>query len=274
MEQQLIKKLKLLKSGINNSYAIIADYLLKIEDVGKVEKLKIKNIQSKCHVSSTTVIRFCKEVGLSGFSELKFKLAQNIKDNKKILIGNNHSLYERANEHLNNITTSFIETRDLLTDEKLKLVINLINSSEIINIFAVGSTYLVARDLELKLDRIGKYCKSYNDKNLQYFAAKNSDNTNLAIGITYSGETESVIESLRISKAQGAETILLTNKMNDYFERTFSIVIYVSSTDMRNRLVTTTSRLTLLYVVDLIYYSYVSINKDQINNILKHNSYM
>ncbi len=274
MEKQIINQLKMLADGKNNTYAAIAAYLLKIEGIEEIENLKIKQLKSACHVSSTTIIRFCKEVGLSGFSELKYRLSQNMKDNDKIVIRDNYGLSERANEHLNNITTSFIETRDLLTDEKLESVINLIYKAQLINIYAVGSTYLVARDLELKLDRVGKFCKSYNDKNLQYFAAKNSTDRTVAMGISYSGETESVIESLKISREQQAKTILLTNKRNDYFEEIFDIVIYVSATDMRNRLITTTSRLTLLYVVDLIYYSYINMNNSEVNNVLKHNSYM
>lgn len=274
MGKRLIKQLEDLSDGKNYSYAGIADYLLKIESIEKIENLKIKYLQHTCHVSSTTIIRFCKALGLSGFSELKYKLAQNIKENEKNIIAGNHGLAETANEYLKNITMSFVETRDLLTDKKLELVVNFIKNAQLVNVYAVGSTYLVARDLELKLDRIAKYCKSYNDKNLQYFAAKNSNSDTLAIGITYSGETESIIESLKISKEQKSKTILFTNKKNDYFEEIFDVVIYVSSTDMRNRLITTTSRLTLLYIVDLIYYSYININNKEINDILKHNSYM
>ncbi|WDC84258.1 hypothetical protein PL321_18940 [Caloramator sp. mosi_1] len=64
------------------------------------------------------------------------------------------------------------ETGKILTEEKLRKIVDLINNSSFINIYAIGSTFLPAQDLELKLDRIGKHCKSYNDKNLQYYSAK------------------------------------------------------------------------------------------------------
>lgn len=271
MYKLVYEKIRKLIDGKNESYSILAKFLINYDDV---ESLKIKDLQNECHVSGTTVIRFCKEVGCDGFSQLRFSLTQEKERQSKSLRRDNDKLSKLANEHLNDITSSFIETRNLLTDEILMKVVSLIYNSKIVNVYALGGTYLVARDLELKLDRIKKYCKAYNDKNLQFFSAKNSDKDTVSIGITYSGNSKSVIESLEIAKEQGAKTILITNSQNTYFYDNFDVVLYVSSTDLRNRLITTTSRIALLYIIDLIYYTYLNMNIDEINSILKNNSYM
>jgi DNA-binding MurR/RpiR family transcriptional regulator len=172
---------------------------------------------------------------------------------------------------LDKIVLSLVETRDLQTDEGLQKVVELLREAKEINLYASGSTYLVAKDFELKLDRIKVRAKAYQDVNLQYFASKNAEKDTLGIGISYSGKTESVIQSLHITKEQGAKTLLITNGENRSFEKEFDYVLYVGATDMRQRLVTTTARLSLLYLLDLIYYSYVNENLEEVNQILLHN---
>lgn len=269
MEMDLIRGLKELTKSKNDSYSIIAKYLL-IEE--NIERLKIKDLKVFCHVSSTTVVRFCKALGLDGFPELKYRLVQERKENEKRLSIENFVLAEKANEHLESINKSFSRTRNILSDKKLELTVEYLKTANQINIYGVGITYLVAQDLEFKLERVKKYCKSYNDKSLQYFSAKNSDENTVAIGITYSGTSSSVIESLRITKEQGGRTILITNESNLQFDDEFDIILYVSSSEKRDRLITTTSRLSILYLVDLIYYSYINTNADEFKNILIYSS--
>ncbi len=265
---EIISKLRDLKNNKNVIYATMASSLLAMNSY---DNLKIKDLQSICHVSSTTVMRFCKVLGYTGFSELKFLLCQASEKNKKIIVKDNLALSSKANEHLNGIALSFVETRDLLTDKKLKGVVNDIISAKFISVYAIGSTFLVARDLEWKLDRIGIRCKSYQDLNLQYFAAKNTKNHDLAVGLSYSGTSKQVIESLHIAKEKGAKTLLITNENNTQFENEFTHVLYVSSTDEPGRLITTTSRLTMLYIIDLIYFQIISSDREKMNQILLDN---
>ncbi|WDC84259.1 hypothetical protein PL321_18945 [Caloramator sp. mosi_1] len=76
MNNKLLKQLKVLSTNDNSTYSVIAQYLLKMYDIKNIENLKIIQIQNECHVSSSTIVRFCKHIGCSGFSELKYKLIQ------------------------------------------------------------------------------------------------------------------------------------------------------------------------------------------------------
>ncbi|WDC85920.1 hypothetical protein PL321_18935 [Caloramator sp. mosi_1] len=80
------------------------------------------------------------------------------------------------------------------------------------------------------------------------------------------------MESLKIAKEQDAKTVIITNKNNTHFEQMFDLVIYVNSTDGINRLITTTSRLTILFIIDLIFYSCLDNDYENINKILNNNS--
>lgn len=267
MSFDIMKRLHEMLENENITYHTLAKTLLSYTSY---EHLKIKTLENACNVSGPTVIRFCKKMGLSSFSELKFLLTQADEQNKELRIRDNFALSKKANEHFMHIAQSFVDTRDLLSDEQLAQIVKTISDANFINLFAIGSTYFVALDFEQKLNRIKKHAKAHNDINLQYFAACNSDHQTLAVGITYSAKSEPVLNSLRISKKEGAKTLLFTSIENRQFEKEFDMVVYVSSTDMQSRLITTTSRLTFLYIIDLLFYSYVNMNKDEINEILYH----
>lgn len=274
MVKLLTKQLEDMTQSKNQSYTVIARHLLDISDPDTLDNLRLKDIQDKCHVSSSTIIRFCKKLELSGFSEMKYRLSEHLSEGSPSFGSQSTVLNNLSDEHLKNVQGSFEKTQNLLTDKQLSTVIKLIEEAEIINLYAVGSTYLVARDFEIKLGRLKKFAKSFTDKNLQFFAAKNTDEHSLSIGISYSGESESVIESLNISKNQNAKTILITNEKNKQFEDEYTVVLYVGATDMRNRMITTTSRLSLLYLIDLLFFSYNNLNREEFLEILKHSSYM
>lgn len=268
MKRGIIESLKEMANSKNDTYAILAKELLGRKDHGPI---KMRELQENCHVSSTTVFRFCKELGISGFSELKFLLSQAGDQEEKIKLKEQSVLTRKTDSHLDKIVLSLVETRDLLQENVLQEIVKLLKDVHQVNLYASGSTYLVAKDFELKLDRVKIFAKAYQDANLQYFAAKNSGLGTLGIGITYSGKTEWVLKSLRIAREQGAVTLLITNVANQQFEGEFDYILYVGATDMRHRLVTTTARLSLLYVLDLIYYSYVNDNLEAVNEILLNN---
>ncbi len=233
--------------------------------------LKVKDIQDICHVSSTTVFRFCKKLNVSGFSELKF-LLDSEQGREVIEIRDNYALSSKTNIHLTNITKSFIATRDLMTDQQIDTVVAWMQQARKINIFANGSTSLIGRDLEYKLDRIGVTAKTYDEDNSQYFAAMNATPEMLCFGISYSGQTKSVLRNLRYARGQGAKTILITNVDNrGRFQDQYDLILYVASNEAINRLITTTARLTMLYLVDLIFYSFIYSDFDRFNRILLNN---
>ena len=144
MSKEIFDRLERLRGDKNTVYADIAQTLLGMKNYSN---LKMKDIQDICHVSSTTVFRFCKKLNVSGFSELKFLLDSG-KGRETIEIRDNYALSSKTNIHLNNITKSFIATRDLMTDEQIDTVVAWMRQAHKINIFANGSTSLIGSDPE------------------------------------------------------------------------------------------------------------------------------
>lgn len=269
MEQNHIKhRIKELKNGKNDVYASIADYILLCPDV---RKLKIRFIIDHCHVSSSSVVRFCQELGFSGFSEMKYALMKE-EDQRRYTHLDRFTMSENADRHLNEIAVSFMQTRDLLSESVLAAVIQSIHDAQQILVFGLGSSYIVALDLEMRFARLKKQIKAMNDINLQYFSARNADPETLVIGICYSGETKDILHHLKVAKEEGSRVLLITNEKNRHFETMFDMVIYIHSSEPTASRISATSRLTMLYIIDLIYLSYLDQTMEESKAILDHNN--
>ena len=50
------------------------------------QKMSIQELARTCNVSHTSIIRFCKKIGLDGYSELKIHLKWSIKNNLILIV--------------------------------------------------------------------------------------------------------------------------------------------------------------------------------------------
>ena len=62
----------------------VYNYIVQNED--KVIYMKVRELADAVHVSTTTVLRFCKKAGCEGYSEFRLKLRQELKDSCKIAL--------------------------------------------------------------------------------------------------------------------------------------------------------------------------------------------
>lgn len=58
--------------SLNELEMIVYQYIL--EHMNSVPKLTIRQLSADCHVSTSTILRFCSKMGFDGFSELKYFL--------------------------------------------------------------------------------------------------------------------------------------------------------------------------------------------------------
>ena len=272
MQEQLrlTERVRKLLQGKNQVYALIATFLLQATPE-QLEAYKVKDIERQCHVSSATVIRFCKAVGMQGFSMCKYRLLDEKREDAKIYDADGTRIGTIADTYTQRIVRSLQRTRALVIDTRFQRVFEAIRRAGRICIYAAGPTFLVAQDLENKLERIQKHCKSYQDETRMAFDAKNADASTLIVGISYSALSARVMENMHVAAQQGAQTLLITSEKNTSLEHSFDMVLYVSSSETRDRVMSTTSRMMLLYMVDLTYYGYLQSDIEEYTRILKHN---
>ena len=118
-------------------------------------------------------------------------------------------------------------------------------------------------DLKLKLERLGLFIQDSPDEHQAYVNIINSKKNDFFIAISYSGSTKSVQEMLKLAAEKKMKTLLITKNNYDNFSGV-SHILEVYSNDLILRNVSTSSRIALLVMVDLI------VNKIYLSDVAKY----
>jgi len=230
----------------------VAEYFMQqpVEALGS----SVQEIAARCGTSTSTIVRLAKDIGFEGLKEMKLALAQEVGslmtriEAKDLDYPNGH-----ARDLLENTVHGLEETAAGLDQEVVNQAAKVLSGANRVDVYAAGSSFLVASDLVEKLKRIGIYASTYANDYLQAISSAGLAPSDAAFAVSYSGETRSVVESLAIAREHGATTLALTNFPDSTIVEVADIVL---PTSVSRHLVPDGSlggRIAQLWVVDLLF---------------------
>ncbi|GLO65271.1 RpiR family transcriptional regulator [Oceanobacillus kimchii] len=177
----------------------------------KVIYMRIRDLANETHVSPTSILRFCKKLGYDGFTEFKVQL----------------KMYMNQTENLSFIhsTTSLTEylERTMQHDynQRISTISQSIAAAQTIIFIGSGTSGILAEYGSRYFSALKKFSLHINDP---YFPMYTSSLENsVAIVLSVSGETESIINIANRAKEEGTKIISITNypdctlaKLSDY----------------------------------------------------------
>lgn len=214
--------------------------------------------------SSSAIVRFAKKMGYTGFPAMKLDVAVAIKNTQ-----NTHDLTEvEADESFANIFEKTSARFKIIPDviatqnatEDFSQATSLIENARHIFVYGVTASSLVAQDIQQKFTRIGLDVIYHADfhqmiTTMQATATKQD----LSIVISESGRTFEALNFKKISNDLGLKVIVLTNETNSEMTQDCDIVLTTTSQQFdKVRFASTTGLLSQLYVVDILFYAYIS----------------
>ena len=246
----------------------IAQYIL--EQPEKVIKMTAHELAHVSLTSPATVIRFCRSIGIEGFTELKLNLSAEIDSptyTEYSDITPGEPIKEIKSKLLGNAYQSMKETTHLM-DEQVILAFNeTIRNAPIVYVYGLGASYLVAENIAQKWTRIGKPIICLSDAHV-LLAALTTTKEAVFVGISNSGETQEVVNLLKLAKEAGMQTVSMTQFGANSMSRLSDISIHtVRSKEAELRSAATSSLLAQFMAVDVLFYAYVS--EDYETNIEK-----
>ncbi len=261
MEKNIIFQLESVAKEKNNQ-GKLAQYLL--DYTGDFHDLKIRKICDDIYVSIATATRLAKRLNLSGFNELRIYLMEERKTEKFL---QNHNRDLTIDEYYSDIKESLSMTIYSIEPDNLVKIAYLIANCTKIDFYGVAGSNVILQDFAYKLARLNKQISVYGDTHLQHVQACNSDNNTIAFALSYSAQTQDVIEKLEIAKNRGAHTILMTS--NKYLELDYiDEILLVSAKDMSRRTYSITSRIASLAILDLLYLKILDSDFEKYESIL------
>lgn len=240
-------------------YKKIAHYILDNQE--QIPRLSISDLAEASKVSEAGVSRFAKYLGFTGYKELKLELIQAPSDSRSLLseISPKDSAADLKDKLLLRIQHSLSLTNQDLSEDLLDKVVKMLSNSEVIHIFGIGASNLVAQDLFQKFNRIGKLVMAPPDAHqvLTYLTSHGEHQT--LILISDSGLTREILTLAQAAKDYGVSLIALSSNLTSVLVEMADIFVPTNGgqRQVNMRTASTTSLLSQLYAVDLIFYRYL-----------------
>ena len=262
--ESIILKLRSIYNAFTKAEKKVADVVLEKPDIVIYDS--ITELSEQCEVGETTVIRFCRKLGLSGYQEFKLLLArdlvvpvENLHENIDINDDLETLMRKIAADNIQVITN----TTKILSIEQLSDAVDAIINAKRIEIYGVGASSYTAFDAMYKFKRIGLIANAYPDSHMQSMAATTLNKNDVAIGISFTGSTIDTVHCLQIAKKTGAKIICITNHARSPITKYADIVLLSSAKETPLRSGALTSKIAQLFLLDVLYTAVAIKTKDK-----------
>jgi len=232
-----------------------------IADPAGVAAKTISELAADCDTSETTVIRFCRAVGLKGYPELRIGLAAaaGIEDAAATAhtaggdIGPGDSLSDVVTK-LGYADARAVEDTVAQVDlEVLERAVDAVVSAGAVDVYGIGASALIALDLHQKLHRIGHRAFAWPDAEAALTSAALLGRGDVAIGISHTGATPATVTALAEAHDNGARTIAITNFPRSPITDVADLVLTTAVRETTFRSGAMASRIAALTVVDCLF---------------------
>jgi len=254
------------KEDLSMAERAVLDYL--IENKAVLRDFSVEKIAEAAYTSPASVVRMCKKLGYKGFKDFKidFILANakvEVPENKEysdVILAKDSHCGQSAIE--NNIK-ALEETLKLYDEESVTKAAELIMTARKILIFGKGSSYLVCKDLEMKLRRINKFCIAQGESHDQLVDATFINQKDVIIFVSNSGKTKEIISAALLARENKAKIISITKIGSSMLADLSDVVLYTTSLEGEFRSAAMTSRISQMCLVDALFArcAYVDIDR-------------
>lgn len=226
------------------------------ENLHLCSNFSIQELSKATGVSKATISRFCRRLGYANYRDFSLALAQEATAN-----------YSRINEDIKrgdsieDIAVAVLHTEHKALDETLEMLRNidlealgdLILQAKRVMIFAVGGSACVAMDLYHKLCRLGISCAMQLDITFQKVLATQLTPSDVAWVVSLSGYDAEMIQIARVARTKEAKVVGMLNDYNSPLSRLCDYTLYGAFLNNFLYTGTTESRLSLMYITDVLY---------------------
>ncbi|WP_106496322.1 MurR/RpiR family transcriptional regulator [Lentibacillus sp. Marseille-P4043] len=217
------------------------------ENMDKVLYDSLTELSEASGVAEATVLRFFRKLGFKGFQDFKFLLAQ-----ERTMHPNHDNDGTFIEKIRNNIVQAINDSSEIIEMDTLQQCVDIIDSSNDVVIFGVGSSGIACHDMHNRLMRIGKHAEVITDPHFQVMRASTMTKETVVIAVSLSGSTKDIYDSVEIAKASNAAVIALTNYVKSPLTRLSDHVLLSSAKENPLDSGSLVSKISQLYIIDLI----------------------
>ncbi|CDQ37888.1 MULTISPECIES: MurR/RpiR family transcriptional regulator [Virgibacillus] len=219
------------------------------QNIDKVAYMRIRELADETHVSTATILRFCRKINCDGFSEFKVKLKMHMKDTKSTsLQRTQHAVIEFFERTLKGDIEAYI-----------KHAASLVAKADNVIFIGIGSSAILAEYGARYFSSLGKFSMYIKDP---LFPVHTNHLYNCAtIALSVSGENSFTVTHLHQLKQEGSKIISITNNKHSTIAKISEINIPYYVTEEWHENANITTQVPVLYILESMAREIYKLNK-------------
>lgn len=237
------------------------------ENLNSMVGLPMEELAKRSSSSQAAVVRFCKKLGYKGYRDFSIQLvtelavAQNMSADR----GDSYNDIQEGDDAENVIRTvcrhnvqAIEDTLSLMEPEMVEMTADRLFHAQRVDLYAIAASNLVAQDAQQKFMRINKRVTAYSDPHLQLSSAASLTPADVAIALSWSGETREVLEAANLAKRNGAFLVAITRYGRVSLAQYADVHFGLSAPEMAIRSGAMSSRIAQMTMIDILFSCVVS----------------
>jgi len=257
----ILNQIQLALEELPRSEKKVAKYILECSK--DVLYMNINEVAKKSKSSSAAVVRFCKSIGIENFGNLKVRLSaesvRGVTVSSNLDIEDKESVSSIIEKTLSNTIQVFEDTANQIENTAVERVVGMLHNAEMVYVYGVGASFLIAEDIAQKWRRLGKKVYAISDYHLLLSTMAIQNENAVFWGVSYSGKTKEVLLLIEKAKAFGMQTIGLSRIGQHKLAQNVDVLLTTArAPEAALRSAATSSRFAQLFVIDIVFLTYAS----------------
>jgi DNA-binding MurR/RpiR family transcriptional regulator len=244
---------------IRSSYPVLATSELRVanwvmQQPEKIMHLSMAQVAQACGVSDTTVLRFCRNAGFQGYTDLKLSIARDLVSPTQVIhddIAPSDGPAVIARKVFMSNIQALYDTVEVLNEDALIRAINLLTSARRILIVGVGTSAPIVQNMYNMLMRLGLQCKAQTDSYLQLMEVALLGPGDVVVAVSQSGSSIDPVLTLKQAHDNGAATICITGNAQSPITEHADVTLLSVAREARIEAIA--SRLAQVSIADALY---------------------
>lgn len=246
-------------SNMTRSSKKLSNYIL--NNKSSVQYMSITSLAKACNVSEATITRFCKNLNLEGYNELKLALAK--ADNTSVM-GDPSNDGQSVNDSDDSINickklykidqNALSESLDLVNPDSIAQAVSAMSKANRIYCFGQGGSNIMAMEAWARFSTISSHFIHISDSHMQAMAAALCEPSDVILFFSYSGSTRDMLDVLRPAKKNGATIILITHFSNSLAASLSDTVLLCGSNESPLQSGSIAAKIGQMFIIDYLFY--------------------
>ena len=237
----------------------------------KIENYSTTYIADQTDTTPSTLVRIAKKLGYSGWNDFKKAYLKEIRYlnshfsniDANTPFGEDDSFINIAHKIGQLHQESVKDTLSLINPDTLQKAINILLKSKRIHVMAITNLCYAAEELVFKFRRLGVDARTYTDGHLLPEALM-IPSDDCCIFISYSGQTEPLLDAAQVLHNNGVPMIALTSIGENDLSHLANASLYVSTREKSYKKIGAYTSLESIHLLmDILYSCYFQVHYDE-----------